>query len=394
MARPVRPARDTPRVTPSRTVIAHLDLDAFYASVELLRRPELRGQPVIVVGLGAAGGRHHRLLRGAQVRRRLGDARRRARGGCARRRSSSRPDFAAYREVRAGDGALVRATSRASSRSGLDEAYLDLTGLLSPQGGDAAARRRDQAATGLTASVGIGPNKLVAKVASDAEKPHGLVALTRELACERFADAPPRPASPASARRRPSGCERWASPRSARCGRRRAEALPGASAPTTARDLLRRAHFEGDASVDAERDAVSRVERDDVRHRRRRPRRAGAPCSRRLADAALRAASAQARAPRAARSRSRCGSTTSRRSRARARSTATTNDAEIVGGVARDAAARLRARRGRCACSACASRRSRTRTSPRRPTTGRNSGSPSESGQRPGYLVDRIVSTP
>ncbi len=74
---------------------------------------------------------------------------------------------------------------------GLDEAYLDLSGLFSPR---AAMRRlvaeiRDQ--TELTCSVGIGPNKLVAKVASDAEKPAGFVVLTREQACARFAQAPP-----------------------------------------------------------------------------------------------------------------------------------------------------------------------------------------------------------
>ncbi|MDQ3631660.1 MAG: DNA polymerase IV, partial [Actinomycetota bacterium] len=74
---------------------------------------------------------------------------------------------------------------------GLDEAYLDLSGMHSPK---AAMRRlvtqiREQ--TGMSASVGIGPNKLVAKVASDAEKPRGFVVLTRDEACLRFAHAAP-----------------------------------------------------------------------------------------------------------------------------------------------------------------------------------------------------------
>jgi DNA polymerase-4 len=74
---------------------------------------------------------------------------------------------------------------------GLDEAYLDLAGLFSPR----AAMRRLVAeireVTQLTCSVGIGPNKLVAKVASDAEKPAGFVVLSREDACARFGSSPP-----------------------------------------------------------------------------------------------------------------------------------------------------------------------------------------------------------
>jgi DNA polymerase-4 len=74
---------------------------------------------------------------------------------------------------------------------GLDEAYLELTGYERPR---AAARRVKAAvteATGLGCSVGIGPSKLVAKVASDAEKPNGFVVLSAEMARERFAGSPP-----------------------------------------------------------------------------------------------------------------------------------------------------------------------------------------------------------
>jgi hypothetical protein len=74
---------------------------------------------------------------------------------------------------------------------GLDEAYLDLTGIDRPK----AAARRVKAAiqerTGLGCSIGIGPNKLVAKMASDADKPDGFVVLSRDQALERFADASP-----------------------------------------------------------------------------------------------------------------------------------------------------------------------------------------------------------
>ena len=87
--------------------------------------------------------------------------------------------------------ALVREAVPVVEQVGLDEAYLDLSGLVAPK----AAMRRLQhdvdATTGLGVSVGIGPNKLVAKVCSDLEKPRGLVAMSIEQACDRFAQAPP-----------------------------------------------------------------------------------------------------------------------------------------------------------------------------------------------------------
>ena len=85
--------------------------------------------------------------------------------------------------------ARVRAQVERVEVVGLDEAYLDLDGLVAPR---AAMRRlveEIRAETGLDCSVGIGPNRLVAKVASDAEKPRGFVVLTREQACARFGRA-------------------------------------------------------------------------------------------------------------------------------------------------------------------------------------------------------------
>jgi DNA polymerase IV len=84
----------------------------------------------------------------------------------------------------------VRDSAETVEVIGLDEAYLDLSGLPAPH---AQMRRLVQAIggrTGLGCSIGIGPNKLVAKVASDAEKPRGFVVLNRRAAQERFADAP------------------------------------------------------------------------------------------------------------------------------------------------------------------------------------------------------------
>jgi DNA polymerase-4 len=74
---------------------------------------------------------------------------------------------------------------------GLDEAYLDLTGLDRHRSAARAVKETVKAETGLTCSVGIGPNKLVAKVASDAEKPDGFLELTAEGARLRFAEASP-----------------------------------------------------------------------------------------------------------------------------------------------------------------------------------------------------------
>jgi DNA polymerase-4 len=171
-------------------LIAHLDVDAFYVSVECARRPELRGKPVVVSGSGPR----------AVVTTASYEARRHG-VGSAMPTSRARllcpqaifvePDFATYRERSRELMAIVRACTEHVEVVGLDEAYLDLSALAFPH---AAMRRlvaQIKASTALTCSVGIGPNKLVAKVASDAEKPAGFVVLTREQACARFAAAAP-----------------------------------------------------------------------------------------------------------------------------------------------------------------------------------------------------------
>ncbi len=103
------------------------------------------------------------------------------------------PDFKLYRERSRAVMDVLRAHIDRVEVVGLDEAYLDLTGFERPK----AAARRVKAAvedeTGLACSIGIGPSKLVAKVASDAEKPNGFVVLTREQACERFGGVPAGP---------------------------------------------------------------------------------------------------------------------------------------------------------------------------------------------------------
>jgi len=169
--------------------VAHLDMDAFYVSVELRRRPDLLGRPVVVAGSGPRAV----VTTASYEARRFGVASAvpaaRARRLCPQA-VFLKPDFAYYRKASSVVMDLVRSHVQTVEVVGLDEAYLELTGLPAPK----AAMRRlvldVGSRTGLGCSVGIGPNKLVAKVASDAEKPQGFLALTREQACTRFAGSP------------------------------------------------------------------------------------------------------------------------------------------------------------------------------------------------------------
>jgi DNA polymerase-4 len=235
--------------------VAHLDADAFYVSIELQRRPELRGLPVVVAGSGPR----------AVVTTASYEARRFGVGSAIPAARARRlcpqavfltPDFATYREVSARVMGIVRAHVERVEVVGLDEAYLDLAGLFSPR---AAMRRliaEIRGATGLTCSVGIGPNKLVAKVASDAEKPAGFVVLSRAQACARFAAAPPGLVP---------GIGPKTAARLAALGLSTLGALAAAPeallterfGPNLGRELRRRARFEHDGEIGAARKVVS-----------------------------------------------------------------------------------------------------------------------------------------
>jgi DNA polymerase IV len=171
-------------------VIAHLDLDAFYVSVELLRRPELRGRPVVVSG----GGPRAVVTTASYEARRFGVGS--AMPAAQARRLCAHavfvpPDFDAYRACSRRVMELVRAAASTVEVAGLDEAYLDIGDRVAPHTAMRRLAREIRGGLGLGCSVGIGPSKLVAKLASDAEKPDGFVALTRESARERFAAAAP-----------------------------------------------------------------------------------------------------------------------------------------------------------------------------------------------------------
>jgi DNA polymerase-4 len=166
------------------------------------------------------------------------------------------PDFSTYREVSSRVMELVRGHVERVEVVGLDEAYLDLEGLHSPR----AAMRRLVAeikrATQLSCSVGIGPNKLVAKVASDAEKPAGFVVLSREQACERFAGSPPGLlpgiGPKTAARLEALGLTTLAALRAAP-----EQELIARFGSHHGRELARRARFEHDGEVGAPRRTVS-----------------------------------------------------------------------------------------------------------------------------------------
>jgi DNA polymerase-4 len=102
-----------------------------------------------------------------------------------------RPDFTAYREASGRVMGVLHRNAETVEVVGLDEAYVDLTGLFSPK----ATMRRISAEireeTGLTCSIGISENRLLAKITSELGKPAGLVVLSREDALERFSEDPP-----------------------------------------------------------------------------------------------------------------------------------------------------------------------------------------------------------
>ncbi len=163
--------------------VLHLDLDAFFAAVEQRDKPSLRGRPVVVGGTGGRGvvatASYEARAYGARSAMSTAEARRRCPPGTAFLGGR----FGAYRRTSDVVMALLREVSPLVEPVSIDEAYVDLaagTGTdLSVDGVTALARRlkADIAAAtgGVTGSVGIGSSKLMAKIASDLDKPDGLV---------------------------------------------------------------------------------------------------------------------------------------------------------------------------------------------------------------------------
>ena len=163
-----------------RPSILHLDLDAFYASVEQLADPSLRGPAGRRRRAREPRRRRGRELRGAAVRRSIPRCRWRAPGGRARTRCSSRPGSTRTRDASTQVMAILRDVTPLVEPISLDEAFLDVSGarrLARDRPGDrrGCCARRIRAETGLTASVGVATTKMLAKLASDLAKPDGLL---------------------------------------------------------------------------------------------------------------------------------------------------------------------------------------------------------------------------
>ncbi len=160
--------------------ILHVDMDAFYAAVEQLDNPELAGQPVVV---GGTGGRGVVAAASYEVRR-FGVHSAMPMREALRRCPQVvvvRPRFKRYREISGQVFEIFREFTDLVEGLSLDEAFLDVTGSIGLFGSAEDMAReiksRIRARTGLTASVGVAHNKLLAKLASEMRKPDGLTVI-------------------------------------------------------------------------------------------------------------------------------------------------------------------------------------------------------------------------
>ncbi len=185
-------------------IVAHIDMDAFYASVEERDTPRFRGLP-IAVGADPEGGKGRGVVAAANYKAReygihsampISQAWRLSE---AARKQGKPPvlflsvDMKKYAAVSARVMAIIREFAPAVEEAGIDEAYADLSVACSYEKAEAVCRDLKGAIKErerLTASVGIGPNKLIAKIASNEHKPDGLT-VVREEEAEMFLEPMP-----------------------------------------------------------------------------------------------------------------------------------------------------------------------------------------------------------
>lgn len=178
---------------PDERAIIHVDMDAFYASVEQRDRPELRGLPVIVAGLGPRG-----VVSTCSYEARRFGVRSAMPTAQARRLCPDGiyvwPDLARYEAVSDRVFEVFHEVTPLVEGLSLDEAFLDVTASLRLLGPVETIGRWIKGAirerTGLNASVGMGPNKLLAKLASEISKPDGFHRIAADRAAAELAPLP------------------------------------------------------------------------------------------------------------------------------------------------------------------------------------------------------------
>lgn len=170
---------------PQRKII-HLDMDAFYASVEQRDFPELRGKPLVVGGDPSGRG----VVAAASYEIRQFGVRSAMSCYEAKKRCPDavfvRPRFDVYREVSQEIRRIMHTLTDLVEPLSLDEAYLDVTGIQAHKGSATLManwlRAQIYEQTGLRASAGVSFNKMLAKIASDINKPNGIAVITPEQA--------------------------------------------------------------------------------------------------------------------------------------------------------------------------------------------------------------------
>jgi DNA polymerase IV len=177
---------------PQRKII-HIDMDAFYASVEQRDNPELRGKPVAV-----GGSRERGVVAAASYEARKFGVRSAMPSVTAKRMCPElifvKPRFDAYKAISLQIRAIFAEHTPLIEPLSLDEAYLDVTenlqGIASATEIAQAIRAKIRAETGLTASAGVSYNKFLAKLASDHRKPDGLFVITPKMGADFVVDLP------------------------------------------------------------------------------------------------------------------------------------------------------------------------------------------------------------
>jgi DNA polymerase-4 len=178
----------------SQRWIAHVDLDAFFASCEQREHPEYQGRPVVV---GAQPGHRGVVAAASYEARKFGIHSAMPISEAWRRCPDAvyvRPDINRYRQVSQQVLRILETITPTVEAASIDEAYLDVTGLEkligAPEMIGREIKQRVFAQTGLTVSVGLGPNRLIAKLGSEYRKPDGLTVVTPDQVLDFLAPMP------------------------------------------------------------------------------------------------------------------------------------------------------------------------------------------------------------